>query len=273
MEIREFARNEIDPLVERIDREDNVELSLSVIRKMGKKYLPLAFPKEIGGLGKGTVYRMIFGEELSAIHYPIAVIYGSSCNLYGVPIIHFGTREQQKKFLSPIMDGSALGAIGITEATGGRDALMRGRKPQPTKLKILKGNPGKRPLNLDEPELPATPTACPKDLKGDAKKEWERLAESLVTAGVLTIGDLMTFREYCTLTGEVRAMERLVKRVGQATAHRLGYVNALLKLRKEWRAMATELGLTPSSRSRVKAAPTNVPDAAEDFFFGHERSG
>ncbi len=123
MEIREFAKKEIAPLVERIDREDNVELSLSIIRKMGKKYLPLAFPKEIGGLGKGTVYRMIFGEELSAVHYPIAVIYGSSCNLYGVPIIHFGTQEQKEKFLKPIMDGSALGAIGITEPTAGSDAI------------------------------------------------------------------------------------------------------------------------------------------------------
>ncbi len=123
MEIRKFARKEIHPLVERIDREDNVELSISVIRKMGEKYLPLAFPKEIGGLGKGTVYRMIFGEELSAIHYPIAVIYGSSCNLFGVPIIHFGTHEQQEKFLKPIMNGSALGAIGITEPTGGSDAI------------------------------------------------------------------------------------------------------------------------------------------------------
>ncbi|NVM29854.1 MAG: acyl-CoA dehydrogenase family protein [Candidatus Helarchaeota archaeon] len=123
MEIRKFAREEIDPLVERIDREDNVELALGIIRKLGDNYLPLAFPKEIGGLGKGTVYRMIFGEELSAVHYPTAVIYGSSCNLFGVPIIHFGTRVQQEKFLKPIMNGTALGAIGITEPTGGSDAI------------------------------------------------------------------------------------------------------------------------------------------------------
>ncbi|NVM52769.1 MAG: acyl-CoA/acyl-ACP dehydrogenase [Candidatus Helarchaeota archaeon] len=123
MEIRDFAKKEIDPLVERIDREDNVELVLGIIRKMGKKYLSLAFPKEIGGEGKGTVYRMIFGEELSAIHYPTAVVYGSSCNLYGVPIIHFGTQEQQENFLKPIMNGTAIGAIGITEPTGGSDAV------------------------------------------------------------------------------------------------------------------------------------------------------
>ena len=123
MQIREFAQKEIAPLVERIDREDNVKLVIEIIRKMAKNYLPLAFPKEIGGFGKGTVYRMIFGEELSAVHYPTAVVYGSSCNLYGVPIIHFGTREQQENFLKPIMNGSALGAIGITEPTGGSDAI------------------------------------------------------------------------------------------------------------------------------------------------------
>ena len=123
-EIRQFAKTEIDPFVERIDREDNVQLTMSLIRRMGeKKYLSLAFPKEIGGQDKGTIYRMIFGEELSAIHYPTAVVYGASCNLYGVPIIHFGTREQQKKFLKSIMDGTALGAIGITEPTGGSDAI------------------------------------------------------------------------------------------------------------------------------------------------------
>ena len=65
---------------------------------MAKKYFPLAFPEEIGGFGKGTVYRMIFGEELSAVHYPTAVIYGCSCNLFGVPIIYFGTPEQQAEW-------------------------------------------------------------------------------------------------------------------------------------------------------------------------------
>jgi alkylation response protein AidB-like acyl-CoA dehydrogenase len=122
-EIQEFAKKEIDPLVEKIDRENNVELTLNIIQNLGKKYFPLAFPKELGGFGKGTVYRMIFGEELSAVHYPTAVIYGCSCNLYGVPLIHFGTREQQEKFLKPIMDGSTLGALGITEPTAGSDAI------------------------------------------------------------------------------------------------------------------------------------------------------
>ena len=28
-----------------------------------------------------------------------------------------------------------------------------GRRPQPTALKVLRGNPGKRPLNVDEPQI------------------------------------------------------------------------------------------------------------------------
>ena len=37
---------------------------------------------------------------------------------------------------------------------------MRGRKPSPTHLKLVKGNPGKRPLNVSEPE-PEAVLPCP----------------------------------------------------------------------------------------------------------------
>jgi hypothetical protein len=33
---------------------------------------------------------------------------------------------------------------------------MRGRKPKPTHLKLLEGNPGRRPLNTGEPRGPVT---------------------------------------------------------------------------------------------------------------------
>lgn len=148
---------------------------------------------------------------------------------------------------------------------------MRGPKPQPTRLKILKGNPGKRPLPKDEPQLPVTPVECPRELKGDARTEWERLARPMVEAGVLTIGDLSTFREYCVLEGEVRKLERLIHRVGRAATREMKI--ELRDSRKERRALAVELGLTPSARSRVRAAPSNVPDGTEEFLFGDRRSG
>ena len=55
----------------------------------------------------------------------------------------------------------------------------RGRKPKPTAIKRLEGNPGKRPLNIYEPKpLKKAPT-CPDWLDEEAKREWRRLAKTM----------------------------------------------------------------------------------------------
>ena len=73
----------------------------------------------------------------------------------------------------------------------------RGRKPKPTALKVLEGNPGKRPLNDHEPIPPKGELKCPSWLLPEAKKEWKRLASSLEAMGVLTMADLTAFAGYC----------------------------------------------------------------------------
>ena len=54
---------------------------------------------------------------------------------------------------------------------------MAGRKPKPTALKKLEGNPGKRKLNTKEPMPGKGMPDCPKWLFPEAKKEWERVCE------------------------------------------------------------------------------------------------
>lgn len=146
----------------------------------------------------------------------------------------------------------------------------RGPQPQPTVLKLARGNPGKRQLNHDEPDLAAASHAVPAGVTGRAKKEWVRLVDELITKGVLTVGDMHAFEEYCRLVGEVDAYEKLITKVGRAEAHRLGYANYLLKLRTQLRQQAAHLGLTPSSRSGVKAVKVVVNAAAtkRERFFG-----
>ena len=56
---------------------------------------------------------------------------------------------------------------------------MAGRKPKPTALKKLEGNPGKRKLNTKEPMPGKGMPDCPKWLLPEAKKEWERLCVKL----------------------------------------------------------------------------------------------
>jgi P27 family predicted phage terminase small subunit len=148
----------------------------------------------------------------------------------------------------------------------------RGPQPQPTALKLERGNPGHRPLNQDEPQLAAPASKVPVGLKGRAKAEWSRLVDELISKGVLTVGDMHAFEEYCTLVGEVDSYEKLIRKVGRETAHRLGYANYLLKLRTQLRQQAAHLGLTPSSRSGVKAVKSvPVKSAAatkRERFFG-----
>ena len=54
---------------------------------------------------------------------------------------------------------------------------MAGRKPKPTAVKKLEGNPGKRKLNTKEPVPAKGMPACSDCLMPESKKEWEPLGE------------------------------------------------------------------------------------------------
>lgn len=54
-----------------------------------------------------------------------------------------------------------------------------GRKPKPTAIKVLEGNPGKRELNEYEPKPAKKAPRCPSWLEDEAKKEWKRTAKQL----------------------------------------------------------------------------------------------
>ncbi len=122
MEVRKWCKDNIEPVANKIDRERNKDLAVDTVKKM-KPYLNILIPEELGGLGKGVLFRAIFGEELTAFNYAIATIFGASSCLFAAPIIEYGTPEQKEKYLSGIADGTKLGAIGITEPTGGSDAV------------------------------------------------------------------------------------------------------------------------------------------------------
>lgn len=147
---------------------------------------------------------------------------------------------------------------------------QRGPRKTPSALALARGNPGKRAPNAAEPELPAaTAVKPPTGLPKRALAEWKRLHPTLVASGVLTTGDLDTFETYCRLVAECAQYEAKVKQVGIQDAMRLGYAGYLLKLRAQKKQYAAELGLTPASRSGVKATkPTDATDAKKARFFG-----
>ncbi|RUT32433.1 phage terminase small subunit P27 family [Arsenicitalea aurantiaca] len=139
---------------------------------------------------------------------------------------------------------------------------MRGRKPKPTALKLIEGNPGHRPLNHREPRpQPGIPT-CPAHLSPTAKAEWKRLARQLHGLGVLSELDRSALAAYCQAYGRWAEAERQLKTTPALLRTPAGYVQP-----NPWLAIAnknlelmhkfmTELGLSPSSRSRVSAMTT-----------------
>lgn len=151
----------------------------------------------------------------------------------------------------------------------------RGPPPEPTALKLERGNPGRRPLNQEEPELAPGARKVPKGLTGRAKVEWNRLIGELLDKGLLTVGDLHAFERYCVLVGRLEEYETLVSSVGVEESHAKGYANYLLKLETQCRQAAAHLGLTPSSRSGVKAAKVIAPKSAAETkrqrYFGAEK--
>ena len=64
---------------------------------------------------------------------------------------------------------------------------MARRKPKPTALKKLEGNPEKRKLNMKEPVLEKEMPDCPKWLLPEAKVGWNRLCKKLSEMGVLIV--------------------------------------------------------------------------------------
>ncbi len=74
---------------------------------------------------------------------------------------------------------------------------MKGRKPKPTALKKLAGNPGRRPLNEKEPMIREGKPRCPSHLNEPAKTEWRRIAPVLYEAGLITHIDRALLAAYC----------------------------------------------------------------------------
>ena len=74
---------------------------------------------------------------------------------------------------------------------------QRGRKPKPTAVKVLEGNPGKRGLNAGEPKPEKKAPRCPAWLEAEAKKEWKRMAKQMERLGILTEIDMAAFAGYC----------------------------------------------------------------------------
>ena len=143
-------------------------------------------------------------------------------------------------------------------------------RPVPRALKILRGNPGKRPLPTDEP-LPAPLEAdpVPHELKDQhARGEWTRIAPGLIACGQVTMADRTLLVAYCQKYGQWLRLEEHVLRHPLADPDEAPKAIKAIRIANETLELllraAADLGLTPTTRTRI----TKTPAAAASKWAG-----
>jgi P27 family predicted phage terminase small subunit len=148
---------------------------------------------------------------------------------------------------------------------------VRGRKPKPTHLKLLAGNPGKRPLNKHEPQ-PGEIGDPPKDLCPAARRKWRRMVDKTVWGQVLTAADHDLLAEYCRLYVKKLEAEKQIKEHGAVVAAPNGFptpspwVAIANRVAADMLKIAAECGGTPSARSRLQISKSG---SSENPFARH----
>jgi len=152
---------------------------------------------------------------------------------------------------------------------------VKGRKSVPTRLKVLRGFPGHRPLNDNEPRprvIMRTP-APPEFLGETARGEWKRRAKEFVEIGMLTGPDLGLLAAWCEAYGRFADASRQFKEngcpyfytndKGSQVKHPL--INIINDAEHTMRSLAGEFGMSPVARPRISLPPSRQNDREFSF--------
>ena len=136
----------------------------------------------------------------------------------------------------------------------------RGPTTTPTAIKLAKGERRPSRVNYAEPQMERPESLrAPAGLRGAGLQEWRSQAKQLADRGVLTDADLSAFEDYCRALSELRAYEAAARRAGCEAAQLKGYSGMVLKLRRQVNQLRQQCGLTPASRTNVRAKSGSNP--------------
>ena len=158
--------------------------------------------------------------------------------------------------------------------------------PKPLKLKVLEGSAENRP-GVKDPNFgkgkPGELPSAPETLGAHGERLWHEVGGRLWDLEILHSADLEALYRYCASVDEYRIADETLafqkEKVGvehaqiMVTAGGLYIPNPLLKIKREWYALADKLGnrlgLNPVSRARLgvmHAAAGETQDSASKFF-------
>jgi butyryl-CoA dehydrogenase/short/branched chain acyl-CoA dehydrogenase len=119
--VRQFAQEEVSPLVRRMDEEQHLDEGL--LRKLFELGLMgIEIPEEFGGSAGSFFDSVLAVEMLSAVDPAVALVVDVQNTLAASAFLHWGTAEQKRKYL-PRLAADTVGAYALSEAGSGSDAF------------------------------------------------------------------------------------------------------------------------------------------------------
>ncbi len=120
-DVREFVKQELLPNVE--EWESRKEYARDAVKKIADYGLfGIMIPPEYGGLGGTVTEYLIASIEISRASVSLASIFGSPAGIFTDAILNFGTEEQKKKYVPPVVSGDMIACFAVTEPAAGSDA-------------------------------------------------------------------------------------------------------------------------------------------------------
>ena len=119
--VRSFARDEIAPRAAGYDQSGDFPYEL-VAGMAGLGLFALPFPESVGGAGGDFLSYCLALEEIARVDASVAITLEAAVSLGITPIVSFGTRQQQERWLPQLLSGERLWAFGLTEPEAGSDA-------------------------------------------------------------------------------------------------------------------------------------------------------
>jgi alkylation response protein AidB-like acyl-CoA dehydrogenase len=119
--VRDFAENEVRPLIPKMEAARTVEYELSrLIARQG--WIGVTVGRQYGGMGLGHLAKTVIIEELSRVSGAMGAMVQAS-QLGVAKIVHFGSEEQKWQWLPRVASGDCLPTIAVTEPGSGGHVL------------------------------------------------------------------------------------------------------------------------------------------------------